>query len=135
MRSPHPDPHPDTDPRRLGRLVASALAGAWRASPEPPPPSLSPAALTEITPLLLRTGAASLGWWRVRSSELHTSAAAHELRQAYRMYTLQAGRKEDQIVQAITLLRSAGVEPLLVKGLAVARLYPERGLQIGRAHV
>ena len=30
---------------------------------------------------------------------------------------------------AITLLRSAGVEPLLVKGWAVARLYPERGLR------
>ena len=29
----------------------------------------------------------------------------------------------------ITRLRSAGVEPLLVKGWAVARLYPERGLR------
>ena len=45
------------------------------------------------------------------------------------MYTLQAGRQERQIIQAITLLRSAGVEPLLVKGWAVARLYPERGLR------
>ena len=129
MRSPHPDPHPDTDPRRLGKLVASAVAGAWRASPPPPPPSLSPAALIEVTPLLLATGAASLGWWRVRSSELRTSAAAHELRQAYRLYTLQAARQERQIVQAITRLRSAGVEPLLVKGWAVARLYAERGLR------
>ncbi len=131
MRSSHPDPRPDTDPRRRGKLVASALAGAWRASPPPPPPppSLSPADLIEITPLLLRTGAGGLGWWRVRSSELRTSAAALELRQAYRLYTLQAGRQERQIVQAITLLRSAGVEPLLAKGWAVARLYPERGLR------
>ena len=129
MRSSGPDSHPDNDPRRLGKLVASALAGAWRASPPPPQPSLSSAALIEVTPLLLGTGAASLGWWRVRSSELRTSAAAHELRQAYRLYTLEAGRKERQIVQAITLLRSAGVEPLLVKGWAVARLYPERGLR------
>ncbi len=58
-----------------------------------------------------------------------TSAAAHALRQAYRLYTLQAGRQERRIVQAITRLRSAGVEPLLVKGWAVARLYPERGLR------
>ena len=130
MRSWHPDPQPDNDPARRGKLVASALGGTWRTSPpSPPPPSLSPAALIEITPLLLRTGAASLGWWRVRSSELRTGAAAHELRQAYRMYTLQAGRKEGQIVKAITLLRSAGVEPILVKGWAVARLYPERGLR------
>ena len=129
MRSSHPDAHPDNDLRRRGKLVASVLTGAWRASPPPLSPSLSPAALIEVTPLLLGTGAASLGWWRVRSSELRTSAAAHELRQAYRLYTLEAGRKEGQIVQAITLLRSAGVEPLLVKGWAVARLYPERGLR------
>ena len=79
--------------------------------------------------MLLRTGAAGLAWWRVRSSELRSSAAAHELRQAYRLYTLQAGRQELKIVQAITRLRSAGVEPWLVKGWAVARLYPERGLR------
>ncbi|MCH7933828.1 MAG: nucleotidyltransferase family protein [Gemmatimonadetes bacterium] len=129
MRSSQPDPRPDNDPRRLGKLIASALAGTWRVSPPPPPSSLSPGALLEVTPLLLRTGAASLVWWRVRSSELRTSAAAHELRQAYRLYTLQNARQERKIVQAITLLRSAGVEPLLVKGWAVARLYPERGLR------
>ena len=125
----HPPPQADRDPGSLGKLVASALAGAWRASPPPLPSSLSPAALIEVTPLLLGAGAAGLGWWRVRSSELRTSAAAHELRQAYRLYTLQARRQEPQIVQAITLLRSAGVEPLLVKGWAVARLYPELGLR------
>ena len=112
-----------------GELVASVLSGAWRASPPPAPASLTPAALIEVAPMLLGTGAASLGWWRVRSSELGTTAAAHELRQAYRMHTLRAGRIERQTVQAITLLRSAGVEPLLVKGWAIARLYPERGLR------
>ena len=125
MRSSHPDPRPDRDPGRRGRLVASTLAGAWRASP--PPLSLSPAALDEVTPLLLVTGAASLAWWRVRSSVLRTSPAAHELRQAYRHYTLQARLKERQIVQAITRLRSAGVEPLLVKGWAVAPLSANLG--------
>ena len=129
MSSSHPAPHRDNDPRRLGRLVASILSRAWRASPPPPPSSLSPAALAEVTPLLLGTGAASLAWWRARSSELSTCAAAHELRQAYRLYTLDAGRQEQKIVQAITRLRSAGVEPLLVKGWAVARLYAQRGLR------
>ncbi len=108
-------------------LVAAVLAGAWRQSP--PPLSLSLTGLAEVTPLLLGTGAAGLGWWRVRSSELRTSAAAHELRQAYRLHTLQAARHERQIVRAITLLQSAGVDPLLAKGWAVARLYPERGLR------
>ena len=129
VRSSRADPHPDSDPRRLGKLVASVLAGAWRASPPPLPPSLSPDELTEVTPLLLRRGAGSLGWWRVRSSELRTSAAAHELREAYRIHTLENAGQERRIVRAIRLLRSASVEPLLVKGWAVARLYPERGLR------
>ncbi len=79
--------------------------------------------------MLLRRGAGSLGWWRVRSSELRTSTAAHELRQAYRTHTLENAHQERRIVRAITLLRAASVEPLLVKGWAVARLYPERGLR------
>lgn len=128
MRSSHPDPCSDKDPVRFGRLIASVLAGAWRASPPPPPP-LSSTALTEVTPLLLSTGAASLAWRRVPSSQLRTSTAAHELRQAYRLYALQNRRAELQIVAMITCLRSAGVEPLLVKGWAVSRLYAEHGLR------
>ena len=108
-------------------MVAAVLAGAWR--PTPPPLALSPTGLAEITPLLLRTGSAGLGWWRVRSSELRTSSAGLQLQQAHRICILKAGAQERRIVQAITLLRSAGVEPLLVKGWAIARLYPERGLR------
>ena len=113
--------------RGPGELVAAVLAGSWRLSP--PSLALSPAALAEVTPLLLTTGSGSLGWWRVRSTGLATGEAALELRQAYRLHTLQAVRHEQHVVTAITLLRSAGVEPLLVKGWAVARLYPERGLR------
>jgi hypothetical protein len=36
---------------------------------------------------------------------------------------------ERQLRQALTLLRSAGAEPLLMKGWAVARLYPAPGLR------
>ena len=110
-----------------GELVAAVLAGSWRLSP--PSLALSPAALADVTPLLLTAGSGSLGWWRLRSTELATCEAALEFRQAYRFYTLQAARHEQHVVTAITLLRSAGVEPLLVKGWAIARLYPERGLR------
>lgn len=110
-----------------GSLVAAALAGAWR--PSPPPLDLSPAALAEVTPLLLGTGGGGLAWWRVRSSDLRTSPPASQLEQAYRLHTLQAAVHERQLMRAITILRSAGVEPLLAKGWAVARLYPEPGLR------
>jgi len=112
---------------RRGELVAAALAGAWRGSP--PPLALSPAELAEVTPLLLGTGGGSLGWWRVRSSDCRTSPQALELQQAYRLQILHAALHEREITETITLLRSSGVEPLLAKGWAVARLYPEPGLR------
>jgi hypothetical protein len=52
-----------------------------------------------------------------------------QLRQAYRLQTLQAGLHEEQIQQVFTGCRAAGLEPLLGKGWAVARLYPEPGLR------
>ena len=126
MESWRSGPHP-TQHRGPGKLVAAVLAESWHQSP--PRPSISPAELAEVAPVLLRTGSASLGWWRIRDSDLRATSAASELQQAYRMHTLQAARHERHLVTAITLLHSAGVEPLLVKGWAVARLYPERGLR------
>ena len=110
-----------------GSLVAAVLAGAWR--PSPPPLSLSYAELAEDAPLLLGTGGASLGWWRIRSSSLGTSSPGFQLHQAYRLHTLVAAVHERAIQRIVTLLRAAGVEPLLAKGWAVARLYPEPGLR------
>jgi hypothetical protein len=55
--------------------------------------------------------------------------AADELHQAYRLNTLHNIIKERIIERAFTLLRSIEVEPILVKGWAAARLYPEQGLR------
>lgn len=110
-----------------GRLVALALAGAWRRSPTAP--EISAEELVEVTPLLLGSGAGALGWWRVRHSDLRSSSAALELQQAYRLCTLHAAIHEREIEQVFVLLRSAGVEPILVKGWAIARVYPEAGLR------
>ena len=112
---------------RRGAAVAHILAGAWHADPSPP--QLSRAALAEITGPVLETGAGSLGWWRLRRSALAGTAAAGRLRQAYRLHTLQAARHEDHLRHVVAGLRSAGVEPVLIKGWAVARLYPETGLR------
>ncbi|HYP27195.1 MAG TPA: nucleotidyltransferase family protein [Blastocatellia bacterium] len=110
-----------------GALVAKILEGSWRGSP--PALALSRAALSEAAPLLLRTGAAGLGWWRVRLCELKDSEEAAQFREAYLLHTIQAVLHEREIDQALSLFRSFGVEPLLVKGWAVARLYPEPGLR------
>jgi hypothetical protein len=111
---------------RRGAAVAHTIAGAWRANP-PPPPSRAP--LGEVGGRLLEWGAGSLGWWRLRRSALASTAATGRLRQAYRLHTLQAARHEDNLTQVVAGLRAAGVEPILIKGWAVARLYPETGLR------
>ena len=58
-----------------------------------------------------------------------TSSATQGLRQGYRLHTLQAVLHEREIERVFTVLRSSGVNPLLAKGWAVARLYPEEGLR------
>lgn len=108
-------------------LLAAALAGSWRGSP--PEPELSAGELAQITPALVGSGAAALAWWKIRRSRLRESAPAVALRQAYRVQTLQSALQEWEIEHVFALLRSAGVEPVLLKGWAAARLYTERGLR------
>lgn len=108
-------------------LLAAALAGSWRASP--PEPALAADELARIIPLLVGSGGAALAWWKVRRSPLRDCAAAETLRQSYRRQTLQSALQEREVEHVFYLLRSAGVEPILLKGWAAAGLYPERGLR------
>src|SRR3977135_1985144 len=109
-------------------LVAMILAGSWRTASFPAL-DMAESQLDEVTPLLYGSGAAALGWWRVRESELkHTSSAA-VLQQAFRLQVLQSGIHEEKVAKAFRLLRSSAIEPILVKGWAAAGYYPERGLR------
>jgi hypothetical protein len=110
-----------------GELVAALLAGSWRQQPKEP--SLSATELLNITPLLLESGAGALAWRRLRNTPLAETNSAAELQQAYRLHAVQAAVHESNIKQVLKLLRLANVEPLLVKGWAIARLYPENGLR------
>ena len=110
-----------------GSLIAKVLHGSWRQSPSTL--TISQEELDIVTPLLLESGAGALGWKRVSNSELRTTPAALELEQAYRLHALQSAIHERDLEQALKLLRSAGFEPILVKGWAIARLYPEVGLR------
>jgi hypothetical protein len=111
----------------LGQQLAAALAGSFCAAP--PPLDLAPAHWDAVVGRLLDTGAGGLGWWRVRGSDRRTSPPSKQLQQAYRLHSLQAGMHEVQIPEVFKRCRAAGVEPLLAKGWAVARLYPEDGLR------
>jgi hypothetical protein len=110
-----------------GRLVAQLLAGSWRAAP---PATLNSAEeLSAISRLLLKAGAGGLAWSKVRHSDLKSSLAARKLQQAYRVHSIQAALHERNLKQVIELLCANRLEAVLVKGWAIARLYPEPGMR------
>jgi Uncharacterised nucleotidyltransferase len=108
-----------------GGLVAIALEGCWRQYPGPL--KLTKDELQEIAPILLRSGAAGLVWWRL--SRTAPSESDPELFEAYKQQTLQAAVHEDDIAHVFRVLDSAQLEALAVKGWAIARLYPDPGLR------
>jgi hypothetical protein len=111
----------------VGRLIAQTLAGAWRALP--PRLEIESAGLSSITPQLLGTGVAGLIWRRVRDSHLKDTPAAAELRGHYERNAVLALIQRRGIESIICALNSAGIESILVKGLAAARLYGDEGLR------
>ena len=113
--------------QNISDLLARVLAGSWRQAV--PALEITAEELTTVTPALLQTGAGALGWRRVSTSHRHTSAAGSELLQAYRIHAVQAVLHELQIQETVQLLHSKGVEPILVKGWSIARLYIEPALR------
>jgi hypothetical protein len=110
-----------------GQRVSALLAGAWRATP--PAPALAAEAIADLVPLLVRSGAGALVWWCLRAAATPTGPVTRALQQVYRQQALEARLHERRITRAIDLLRAAGIEPLLMKGWAAARLYPHPGLR------
>lgn len=117
---------------QTGLLLADLLAGAWRDAPPAPELFSTPESASQFSraaSLLIASGGGSLAYWKVRHTPLAHTQAAEELKQTYRLNTLQSVIHEREIAEVIGLLKSAGVEPVLVKGWSVARLYPEQALR------
>jgi len=117
----------DIGVKSRGLVIASVLTGSWRNAL--PPLNLSPEDLDEITPLLYNSGAAALGWRRIRDTQLSTNASAEVLHQGYRLQTLQVAIGQTKIEIVHRLLQEARIDAILVKGWAVARFYPELALR------
>jgi len=122
--------------QRAGRLVAEVLRGAWREFPSAE--NLSAEKVAAVPSLLHSSGSAALGWWRISRvqspmSNVQGQDAAHRpwtfLHDAYRQSRLAALVHEQEIKHVLSLLRAVDIEPVLVKGWAIARLYPDRALR------
>jgi hypothetical protein len=111
--------------RRVGERVAALLSGAWR---EPAPP-LTVTIGPDIVPWLLGGAVAPLVWRRIAASTQTRAPAAEPLRNAHRLGALNAALHDEEVARAFDRLHGAGVEPLLGKGWAAARLYPDPGLR------
>ena len=103
------------------------LRGAWRDCPDAE--GLDAADLVEAIPLLLPSGSAGLAWWRAQSAGVAQPPALKPLHDAFGVHALHAAILEAKVPAAFARLRARGVEPLLGKGWAVARLYPRPGLR------
>jgi hypothetical protein len=110
-----------------GASLATVLEGAWRS--EAAELAMSVSELVEITPSLLTSGEGALAWWRLRGSRLADSAPAHALRQALRRQAIEGLLHEGRLGAAFARLRHARIQPILGKGWAVARLYPDPALR------
>jgi hypothetical protein len=113
--------------RPKGKLVAGFLAGSWRA--EQSAVFVSPDDLELLTSLLYNSGSAGLAWWRIHESDLKGTSSGELLHQGYRLQALQSASQEGRLSVAFELMRAAGIEPILFKGWALARLYAHRTLR------
>jgi hypothetical protein len=92
-------------------------------------PDLSLTDFDLVRPLLYDSGAAGLGWWRIRDTDLSQTPSGELLHQAFRLLTLQARIHEQHIQRVFRSLRAGNIEPILIKGWSVARRYPQIGLR------
>ena len=110
-----------------GEIIASALRGAWRDAP--PPLELDEGELQIIARALLRSGSASLVWWKASRTHPDLAATLDEFHTAYKYQTLRAVIDELEVKKVFTTLGPAGIEAMLVKGWAIARRYPKPALR------
>ena len=108
-----------------GFLVSKALGHSWRRAPSLC--DLSEDELVEIVPILVKSGTAGLVCRQLQTAG--KSIIPAELLSAYKQQTLQAAVHEDEVVQVFRVLARESIDALLVKGWAIARLYPEPGLR------
>lgn len=113
-----------------GRALADVLAGSWRQEPLfLSPETIGASQLEALLPLLAGSGAGALAWRRLRHSALAQHPVALMLQKRHFKQALDAKLQERDLLYVFQTLQAVEVRPLLAKGWATARLYPETGLR------
>jgi hypothetical protein len=111
-----------------GAIVASILAGAWRA--DPPHLAIASEDLARVASLLIDYGGGALAWNRVsRQPSLRDTPAAAHLQNIHRFLALEEVRKQASLRFVAELFGAAGLEPMIFKGWAVAQHYAKAHLR------
>jgi hypothetical protein len=138
-----------------GRAIAELLRGSWRvtqtvslreetSAPDRRSQTQQPdtqwqsnetqtnslrSTLRHIVDRLCESGAAALAWRQIRDTPLAVTPEGERLHNAYRQFRLSSLIHEREIEQVVSALGSVNIRPVLIKGWAVARLYPDRALR------
>jgi hypothetical protein len=108
----------------LGRRIANVLHGAWRS--DPPPLLVEP--FSDLAELLQDEGLSGLVWNRLAPASRRT-ALGRDFRKGAYADVGSAVRLDARLVEQVQSLREAGIEPIVTKGWAVARYYPNPGMR------
>ena len=93
----------------LSHLVAATLRSSWSDATQLNL-DLSETELDAVTPLLYDSGAAALGWWRVRDTEFRDTPSGELLHQAFRLLALRARTHKTRIEKLFRLFRDGQAE-------------------------
>jgi len=110
----------------LGSLVARVLSGSWRVAL--PVIQFQPGELrhlNEVVRILNSSGAGALAWKSLRDNDAVGEDSKTELLNTHRFFAIKNTVHEQAVVAAFRVLRDRGIEPMLVKGWSIGRMYPE----------
>jgi hypothetical protein len=108
-------------PKSNGELVGRVLAGSWRR--DPGSAVLSARQVAQVSPLLVYSGSAALGWRRLKSLDAASEVA--QIRGVAQRLVFEDVMRVSSLSQILGLLNGVGVTPLLMKGWALSQLYAE----------
>ena len=114
----------DDAPAVRAAAVGSALVGSWRDVPQP----LHVLDEAVVEPAI-RGGAGALLGRRIGEDTIAPPLAHRQLRDLLRHQVVEAARFERGLELRLRSLAENGIRPLVIKGWAIARRYPQRGLR------